>query len=117
MLKAGRSSNVKCALSSDGQSLREHFRQARPNHFRLRVFDRISQANELDQPVHRVDDRVRRAWIAVARLTDRAGIDEILRSWLELELSFAGGGRNDAVECLRRELERHRIVRMAEEAQ
>ena len=54
--------------------MREHVRQARLDHFALRLFHRIPQPEQLDTTRVGVDDRVRGARVAVARLTDRSGI-------------------------------------------
>ncbi len=87
-------------LPAQGQPLSEHFRQASSDHFRLRNFDPIRDAEQFDAPLARVHDPVRRACIAVAWLTDRSRVDEVLRSGSHLEPGFGGRRRIAAVELL-----------------
>src|SRR5262249_3902626 len=91
------------------EPLREYLRQSRVDDFRLGVVDPISRPEQFDAPLGRVDDRIRGARIAVARLADGARIDQVLASIAQLDLCFSRRRRTDAVERLVRQLEGHRV--------
>src|SRR3954454_1574885 len=74
------------------QPLREDLRQARFEDRDLRLRDVVGDAEELHGQFLRVEDDERRRWIAVARLADGAGIDEVTVIAVEADDDVAADG-------------------------
>ena len=85
-------------------------RQSGLDNLRLRLFDRIRQAKQFDARAggRRVDDGVRGARIAVARLSHRSGIDQILRAGFNARADSPAAAGPTVSNAVGRQLERER---------
>ena len=105
-------------LPSHPQPIRQRRRQSCIQNFLLCDLNRIRHAVQRDCPSVHVRYRVSGARIAVARLSHRPGIDEVLRTGFERRLELGVPlGRGDLEPPLRVHLSAERDVGVAEEAE
>src|SRR5438270_3096474 len=80
---------MRYALRSVGQPFGEDSGEARFQNGRLCFFDVVRNAEELHGQFRRVEDQERRLRVAVAGLTDGAGVDQVAQLGVETERRVA----------------------------
>src|SRR4051794_5790958 len=100
------------ALQTVSETASERLGESRIPYLLLRLFDRVGDAPEAGGPLGSVDEKPGSARVAVARLPDRAGVDE---ETPVVEFDGYAPGREPSVDPVAVQRERERDVRMTDE--